>query len=62
MWSVQGRRTPHCDPSRPRQVLAQRLAEATRAFTDLMTKDVPWLSAELRKTPLRDVIGSGVAP
>src|SRR5215831_4645945 len=39
-------------------VLAQRLAEATRAFTDVMTKDVPRFSAELKKTPLRDVIGS----
>ena len=43
-------------------VLAQRLGEATRAFIDLMTKDVPRFSAELRQTPLRDVIGSGLAP
>jgi len=44
------------------EVLSQRLAEATRAFTDVMTQDVPRFSAELRKTPLRNVIGSGVAP
>lgn len=43
-------------------VLAQRLAEATQRFTDEMTKDVPRFSAELRKTPLRDVIGSGLTP
>ena len=44
------------------EVLAQRLAEATRAFTVVMTQDVPRFSAELRKTALRDVIGSGLAP
>lgn len=44
------------------EVLAQRLADATRAFTDVMTKDVPRFGAELRQTPLRDVIGSGLAP
>ncbi|HET7249164.1 MAG TPA: hypothetical protein VFI79_04915, partial [Gemmatimonadales bacterium] len=43
-------------------VLAQRLAQATERFTDVVTKQVPRLSAELRKTPLRDVIGSGLVP
>jgi len=40
------------------EVLAQRLAEATQRFAEVMTKDVPRFSAELKKTPLRDVIGS----
>ena len=43
-------------------VLAQRLAETSQRFIDLMTKDVPRFSAELRQTPLRDVLGSGLAP
>jgi hypothetical protein len=42
------------------EVLVQRLGEATRAFSDLMTKDVPQFGAELRQTSLRDVIGSGL--
>ena len=43
-------------------VLAQRLADATQRFTDLMTKDVPRFAAALRTTPLRDVIASELAP
>src|SRR5437867_7504740 len=41
-------------------VLAGRLAEASTRFSDLMTKAIPAFVAELRRTPLRDVIGSGV--
>lgn len=41
-------------------VLAQRLAELSTRFAELMTKTVPQFGAELRRTPLRDVIGSGV--
>ena len=40
-------------------VLAQRLADASARFADLMTKAIPAFVAELRRTPLRDVIGSG---
>ena len=40
-------------------VLVQRLADASARFAELMTKTVPDFTAELRKTPLRDVIGSG---
>ena len=40
-------------------LLAQRLAEASTRFADLMAKAVPAFVAELRRTPLRDVIGSG---
>ncbi|HLZ44898.1 MAG TPA: hypothetical protein VKQ05_04395 [Gemmatimonadales bacterium] len=40
-------------------LLAQRLADASTRFTDLMTKAVPAFVGELRRTPLRDVIGSG---
>ena len=40
-------------------VLAQRLADASARVADLMTKVVPQFSAELKRTPLRDVIGSG---
>ncbi|HYX82692.1 MAG TPA: hypothetical protein VE714_09895 [Gemmatimonadales bacterium] len=43
-------------------VLAQRLADATQRFTDLMTKDVPRFAAALRTTPLRDVIAGELAP
>jgi len=41
-------------------VLAARLAEATTRFVDVMTKAIPQFSAELRRTPLRDVISSGL--
>ncbi len=40
-------------------LLAQRLADATTRFGDIMTKAVPAFTAELRRTPLRDVLGSG---
>ncbi len=40
-------------------LLAQRLADATTRFTDLMTNAIPQFAAELRRTPLRDVIGGG---
>jgi len=40
-------------------LLAQRLADATTRFADVMTKAVPAFTAELRRTPLRDVLGSG---
>jgi hypothetical protein len=40
-------------------VLAQRLADASTRFAELMTKTVPQFGAELRGTRLRDVIGSG---
>jgi len=40
-------------------LLAQRLADATTRFADIMTKAVPAFTAELRRTPLRDVLGSG---
>jgi len=40
-------------------VLAQRLADASTRFADLMTKAIPAFVAELRRTPLRDVIGGG---
>jgi hypothetical protein len=40
-------------------VLAQRLADASTRFADLMTKAVPQFGAELRRVPLRDVLGSG---
>jgi photosystem II stability/assembly factor-like uncharacterized protein len=43
-------------------LLAGRLADATARFSDLMTKAVPQFAAELRRTPLRDVIGSGFQP
>ncbi|HEV2671656.1 MAG TPA: hypothetical protein VGU74_11220 [Gemmatimonadales bacterium] len=39
--------------------LTQRLADVTTRFADLMTKAVPEFAAELRRTPLRDVVGSG---
>jgi hypothetical protein len=39
--------------------LAQRLADASTRFSDLMTKSVVQFETELRRTPLRDVIGSG---
>jgi len=42
------------------EVLAGRLADATTRFTDLMTKGVPQFAAELRRTPLRDVLSSGL--
>ena len=42
------------------EVLAGRLADATARFTDLMTKSVPQFAAELRRTPLRDVLSSGL--
>jgi len=42
------------------ELLAQRLADATVRFTDVMTKGVPQFAAELRRTPLRDVISSGL--
>ncbi len=41
-------------------VLAQRLADAATRFADLMTKVVPAFAAELRRTPLRDVISGGL--
>jgi len=41
-------------------VLAQRLAELSTRFAELMTKTVPQFGAELRRTPLRDVVGSGL--
>ena len=44
------------------EVLAQRLAAASQRFADLMTKDLPQFGAELRRTPLRDVLGTGLAP
>ena len=40
-------------------VLAQRLADASTRFADLMTKAVPQFGAELRRAPLRDVLGTG---
>jgi len=40
-------------------LLAQRLADATTRFADVMTKAIPAFTAELRRTPLRDVLGSG---
>src|SRR5438445_5867520 len=40
-------------------VLARRLADATARFSDLMTKTVPQFAAELRRTPLRDVLSGG---
>jgi len=40
-------------------VLAGRLAEATTRFADLMAKAIPQFSAELRRTPLRDVLSTG---
>jgi photosystem II stability/assembly factor-like uncharacterized protein len=40
-------------------VLSGRLADASTRFADLMTKAVPQFSAELRRVPLRDVLGSG---
>jgi len=40
-------------------VLARRLADATARFSDLMTKAVPQFAAELRRTPLRDVLSGG---
>jgi photosystem II stability/assembly factor-like uncharacterized protein len=43
-------------------VLAKRLGEATTRFTDLMGTAVPQFAAELRRTPLRDVLGSGLEP
>jgi hypothetical protein len=39
--------------------LAQRLADASTRFNDFMTKHVVQFETELRRTPLRDVIGSG---
>jgi hypothetical protein len=42
------------------EVLAQRLADASTRFADLLTKALPQFSAELRKTQLRDVISSGL--
>jgi len=44
------------------ELLAQRLAAASQRFSDVMTKDVPQFGAELRKTPLRDVLGTGLVP
>jgi hypothetical protein len=41
-------------------VLVARLGEATARFSDLMTKAVPAFAAELRRTPLRDVISGGL--
>jgi len=41
-------------------VLMARLGEATARFSDLMTKAVPAFAAELRRTPLRDVISGGL--
>jgi hypothetical protein len=41
------------------ELLAQRLADASARFAELMTKTVPQFAAEVRRTPLRDVIGSG---
>src|SRR2546422_10709694 len=38
-------------------VLAQRLADASARFADLMTKAIPAFVTELRRTPLRDEIG-----
>jgi photosystem II stability/assembly factor-like uncharacterized protein len=43
-------------------LLAGRLADATARFSDLITKAVPQFAAELRRTPLRDVVGSGFQP
>jgi len=40
--------------------LAQRLADAATRFADFMTQAVPQFAAVLRRTPLRDVIGSGL--
>jgi len=40
-------------------VLAQRLAEASTRFADFL-KAVPLFAAELKRVPLRDVIGSGL--
>ena len=41
-------------------LLAQRLADAATRFADFMTQAVPQFAAVLRRTPLRDVIGSGL--
>jgi len=41
------------------EVLAQRLAEASTRFVDFL-KAVPLFAAELKRVPLRDVIGSGL--
>ena len=41
---------------------ARLAVEDDMKIAQLMTKDVPRFSAELRQTPLRDVIGSGLAP
>jgi hypothetical protein len=38
----------------------QRLAEASTRFGDLMGKDLPAFAAALRRTPLRDVIATGL--
>ena len=43
-------------------VLAQRLADASTRFAELMTKTVPAFAEELRKTPLRDVLVSFPTP
>lgn len=43
-------------------VLRERLAEAARRFAELMDKAVPAFAAELRHTPLKDVLATGVAP
>src|SRR5881396_2608107 len=40
--------------------LAQRLADAATRFGDFTTQAVPQFAAVLRRTPLRDVIGSGL--
>src|SRR5438128_5210656 len=41
-------------------VLVARLGEATARFSDLMTKAVPAFAAELRRTPLRDVLSGSL--
>jgi len=40
-------------------VLGRRLAEASTRFADFMTQAVPQFAAVLRRTPLRDVLGTG---
>jgi hypothetical protein len=42
------------------EVLARRLAEATVRFSDLIAKAIPQFAGELRRTPLRDVLSSGL--